>query len=118
MVDPDRETALWKATAAWRSVTTVEDKRAHMSLATFALLADYSRTLPTGVYIAKRWRRRDPDDRSGAWWMGEYAEHPTDSNLASIIWREIWLTDTAPDGTLMRATEEHLRAFAAGKALT
>lgn len=116
MVDPARETAKWKASPAWEHVT-IDADRALMGLGTFRELDDYSCTLPSGVYIAKRWKRCEPWNDSGAWWMGEYAEDPNDANQALIIWREIWLTDTDPDGTLMRATEEHLRATAAGKAL-
>lgn len=92
MPDPDKETAKWKASFAWRDVQ-IDVGRAIMSMATFLKLADYSCTIPDGVYIGKRWRRREPyvDQRDGSnvWFMGEYAEH-ADPKRAAIIWREIW----------------------------
>lgn len=118
MVDPDKETAEWKASFAWTDVVTTDDNKAIMGPHTFAKLADYSCTLPSGVYTGKRWRRREPyveqRDGSNVWFMGEYAEH-ADPEQAAIIWREIWIS--REDGSMERATNAVVAARAAERAL-
>lgn len=67
----------------------------------FAALAEYSRTLPTGTTIGKRWRRKavgpvahldfwngTPVQEPDVWWMGEYVEHEQPDTVG-IRWSRI-----------------------------
>lgn len=94
-----RYTAEWKASIVWTQVTTA-DGRADMTLAAFDELDDYSCTLPSGTFIAKRWKRGQPYEKPRTWWMGEYAED-ADPKLVKIIWREIFVRG-------LRATDENI----------
>lgn len=93
----------------------VDGKTAVMTKEVFEHLPEYSSTLPTGTYFAKRWKRdiNEPnryaimqireygtleekekaaklkfEDFPPKWWMGEYAEDE-DPKQVKIIWREI-----------------------------
>lgn len=72
----------------------VDDKHAIMDRADFDGLLEYSCSIPTGVVIGKRWKRREPyrldDPRPAAWWLGEYAQLDGDpQGTCRILWREI-----------------------------
>jgi hypothetical protein len=118
VIDPAAETASWHAGPAWTTVT-VTDKRARVPLVTFGELADYSCTLPSGVYIGKRWKRHVPFRGSGQWWMGEYAEDP-DPEQARILWRliDIVVNEGTPDEYVIEATDKNIDALKTAVLLT
>lgn len=94
----------------------VDAKTAIMTREQFDSLGEYSCTLPTGTYIAKRWKRDvneprryaimqgrvshrsleekeladklNPDDFPPKWWMGEFAEGDHSEDI-KILWREV-----------------------------
>lgn len=72
----------------------VEKDGAYMSTAEFERLPEYSCTIPTGVTIGKRWRRREPYMLDapviGRWYLCEYVE-TKDKNLAGIVKVPIFL---------------------------
>jgi hypothetical protein len=72
-----------------RSEILLDENHAVMSRATFQKLAEYSTTVPTGVYEGKMWRRREP---SRGWLLAWYGPHPT-LGICSINLRQIVMTD-------------------------
>lgn len=65
----------------------MSDATIQMTQAEFDSLLEYSKSMPTGTTIGKRWKRKD----SGVWWLGEYTESPY-PNRVGVIWREILIT--------------------------
>ena len=95
-----------------RGTCIVDDDTAIMDKVYFEELKEYSLTMPTGVFIGKRWKRNrnagrfvcdnkehtDVHKRTDScilsswpedWWMLEYAKHPTDPKIARTISRKI-----------------------------
>ena len=78
----------------------VDDTHAVMTKAAFDQLNDYSTSLPSGVYIRKRWKRNNAsvpglgpysrDYENPDWYLGEYTEDK-DPAVAGIKWRRILL---------------------------
>ena len=67
---------------------------AHMTQEEFNNLLDYSCSLPTGVIIGKKWKRRKHyGDESKGWLLGEYLKHDTEENKISIRWSEITIEE-------------------------
>lgn len=74
----------------------IDDTHAVMSEATFQRLAEYSGTMPSGVYPGKMWRRHNglydekckPEDRH--WLLGWYGIDP-DPDYCTNNWRKILL---------------------------
>lgn len=83
-----------------------------MPYATFVDLDDYSCSLPSGVYIGKRWKRHVPFNSPGQWWLGEYAEDP-DPEQARILWRliDIVVNVGTPDEYVIEATDKDIDAM-------
>lgn len=54
-------------------------------------LAEYSSTVPSGVYPGKCWKRIERGKAYLAW----YGVHPTDPNLCTISFREILVVEPA-----------------------
>ena len=69
---------------------------AFMSMKYFDKLLEYSASLPTGTYLGKRWKRREPYlDKLTTyynWFMGEYVKDD-DPNQTKIIWRHIYIDE-------------------------
>lgn len=117
MIDPAEETAVWRTSNVWTKVAIV-DGRAEMDLATFDELDDYSCTLPSVVFISKRWKRKEPYSGPGTWHMGEYAEDP-DPNMAKILWRRIDIVTVAGKASATTKNIEKMRqALKSVEALT
>jgi hypothetical protein len=55
----------------------------------FNSLLEYSRSLPTGTTIGKRWRRNCGPH---GWFMGEYVDDPYPSQVG-IAWRQILIAE-------------------------
>jgi hypothetical protein len=77
----------------------IDDTHALMAAATFNQLAEYSGSLPTGVYAGKMWRRHDGIfDRNAKrrrWllcWFGE-----VNDGKCEIEFREVLLADSSSD---------------------
>jgi hypothetical protein len=67
----------------------IDDKHAIMSQKDFDALPEYSCSLPTGTFIGKRWRRREPYTSTPThWFLGEFIEINDPENVG-IRWREI-----------------------------
>jgi len=77
-----------------RSRILVDEKHALMTESTFKLLAEYSGTIPTGVYEGKMWKRHDGifDPRCPVskrkWMLGWYGTSD-DPDKCSTNFREI-----------------------------
>ena len=57
----------------------------------FDALPEYSCTLPTGVTIGKRWKRREPygaEPANAAWFLGTYID-VGEKDAAGVEWRRI-----------------------------
>lgn len=65
-----------------------------MPRAEFAALLDYSCSLPTGVVIGKRWRRKkDYYDESKGWLLGEYYALEGNDREVGIRWSELLIAE-------------------------
>ena len=85
----------------WRqpdsSKILVDDSHALMDRAAFDTLAEYSATIPTGVYPGKMWKRHNgvhdprckPEDIK--WMLGWYGLSDKDDDFCSVNFREILL---------------------------
>ncbi len=62
----------------------LDNKIAIVSAQAFKALKDYSRSLPTGAFPGKIWKRQCPD----GWVLGMYTEHE-DPSKVSIEWRTL-----------------------------
>jgi hypothetical protein len=68
-----------------------DDTHAIMEQADFDSLPEYSCSIPTGVFIGKIWKRREPYIAEPThWFLGEYVE-VEDKNMAGVKFREILL---------------------------
>lgn len=88
-----------------RRAFLVDDHHAVMTRATFTELAEYSGTIPSGVYPGKLWKRHDgvysnrypsgningQPQRPLAWLLCWYAAHPTKPGYCDVHFREILL---------------------------
>ena len=72
-----------------RMALLLDDETAVVDRRTFEALPTYSATLPTGAFVGKLWKRREPErtDLPATWWLGEYAAHPSDASKVLIVWR-------------------------------
>ena len=79
----------------------VDEHSAIMTKKEFDDLPTYSCTMPTGVFLGKRWKRDDNEARRFRapkpgpdipedWWMGEYAESDK-PNMCANVWRKIYV---------------------------
>lgn len=114
MIDAAKETAKWHASMAWTTVTITKNGRAVMPLLTFLELDDYSRTLPSGQYIGKRWKRLAEE----TWWMGEYVDDPNPDQIG-IVWSpiDVHIDHGTPDQYTIVATVRELAAVRVARAL-
>jgi hypothetical protein len=62
----------------------IDDKHALMSKFSFDRLAEYSTSMPSGVYPGKMWKR----NQRGIWFLGWYGECE-DPTMCTNNWREI-----------------------------
>lgn len=63
----------------------IDDESAVMSQAAFDTLAEYSRSVPTGVYPGKCWKRLD----SGVWWLVWFGYSSKGHDYCSKNYRKI-----------------------------
>lgn len=60
----------------------------------FNELPEYSRSIPTGTTIGKRWRREhqwyENGELKSRWWVGEYIVDP-DPTMVGIKWYKVLL---------------------------
>lgn len=62
-------------------------------------LNEYSTSLPTGQYVGKRWKRREPWDAPPnsecRWYLGEFYETDslTEQHKIGILWRELLVVE-------------------------
>lgn len=68
-----------------REEIALDDTHALMSAEAFERLAEYSTTIPTGVYPGKAWRA----EIDGVWFLRWFGEHPTDASLCTRNEREL-----------------------------
>ena len=54
-------------------------------------LPEYSRSLPTGTTIGKRWKRNNGTHTEPTWVIGEYKDHK-DKKLVGIKWYRLITT--------------------------
>lgn len=77
----------------------LDDTHALMTSATFGQLAEYSGTVPTGVYPGKMWRRHDGIFDTKAtrrpWLLCWYGEDK--DGKCEILFREVLLADSVPN---------------------
>ena len=69
-----------------RQAILVDETHTIMTRATFEQLADYSVTVPTGVYTGKMWR-------CGRRWLRWYDDHPALPDRCTIHEREILVVE-------------------------
>ena len=105
------ETTRWLASDAWTKVTIV-DGRAIMPLGVFDDLDEYSCSLPSGTFVAKRWKRLEPFGGPGVWYLGEYVDDP-DPKKIGILWRPIDITCAALNMTPTPATTANIQQIRA-----
>lgn len=67
-----------------RKRITIDDTHALMDEATLKSLAEYSTSMPSGVYVGKMWKAR----HAGKWWLRWYGES-TQPDCCSNNQREI-----------------------------
>lgn len=71
-----------------RENVLIDDRHACCTRADFDLLPEYSATIPTGAYVGKMWKRRQPD----RWLLCWYA--PADKPDHVVVhWRELIVVD-------------------------
>jgi hypothetical protein len=78
-----------------REAIAIDDTHALMTRETFGQLAEYSGSIPSGVYVGKMWRRHDGIFERGRsappkWMLGWYGPGPK-ADTCSINWREVLL---------------------------
>lgn len=61
----------------------------------FDQMPDYSATIPTGAFVGKMWKRKEPycgthADGSVKWFVGHYTDHP-DKTKVGIRWYDVQL---------------------------
>lgn len=69
------------------SAITLTETRALMVDGTFKKLADYSCSIPTGVYAGKMWKACV----DGQWYLRWYTDHPTIANRCVINFKPIYV---------------------------
>lgn len=80
----------------WELLPKFEQKDEKIVLLTkreFDALAEYSCTVPTGVVVGKKWKRREPyrtdNDIPPTWYLGEYVEDQEWKGMVGIKWARI-----------------------------
>ena len=79
-----------------RGICIVDDETAIMDRVYFEEMAEYSCSMPTGVFLGKRWKRDDTaynhlrgkPPEPPHWVMGEYVKSD-DLKMAATKWREV-----------------------------
>jgi hypothetical protein len=79
-----REEDEWRERRSKMSML-LDDTDAVVGRAEFAGLLEYSRSLPSGTYFGKIWKRSNAD---GTWALGEYFDDGT-PGMVAIRWRRL-----------------------------
>lgn len=91
-INADDQPTEMKDVACDRTPITGEGyEAAHIGKDYFRDLPEYSTSIPTGVVIGKRWKRRIPasDNDPGWWLMGEFVAVKGRDDVADITWKRI-----------------------------
>lgn len=85
-----REEASWQSKRAAMSML-LDDRHAVMTRAEFERLMEYSRSIPSGTYVGKIWKRRQWLN-SDVWLLGEYVDVGSQTEIG-IKWRAILVVE-------------------------
>lgn len=85
-----REEAGWVSKRAAMSML-LDDTHAVVTRSELDSLMEYSRSIPSGTYVGKVWKRRQWLDRD-AWILGEYVDVGSNAEIG-IKWRSILVVE-------------------------